>query len=125
MNKSGPTITVAVCLLSLFAMCSLQPAYAENQQNAALQRQMLADMNQQNIQNLQFQQRMNQVTQQYVTLSSAQKAMHDAIMSQLNNIPEPASRVQEKPGGGGSLHVPDESLQNLQFQQQLTQHPTT
>ncbi len=52
---------------------------------APSQQQMLQDMQQQNMQNLMFQQQMNQQAQQFTTLSNAQKAMHDSIMSMLNN----------------------------------------
>ena len=49
------------------------------------QQQMLQDMQQQNMQNLMFQQQVDQQSQQFTTLSAAQKAMHDAIMAMLNN----------------------------------------
>ncbi len=52
----------------------------------AQQQQMLADMQHQNQQNFLFQQKVNQQTQQFTTLSNAQKAMHDAIMAMLRNV---------------------------------------
>jgi hypothetical protein len=51
----------------------------------AAQQQMLAQMQQQNMQNLLFQQAVNQESQRFATLSNAQKAMHDAVMAMLNN----------------------------------------
>jgi len=52
---------------------------------AQMQAQMLADMQQQNMQNFMFQQEVNRQSQQFATLSNAQKAMHDSIMAMLNN----------------------------------------
>jgi hypothetical protein len=52
---------------------------------AQQQQQMLSQMQQQNMQNLMFQQAINAQSQRFATLSSAQKAMHDSIMSMLNN----------------------------------------
>ncbi len=47
--------------------------------------QMLQAMQQQNMQNLMFQQLVNQQAMQFATLSNAQTAMHNNIMNMLNN----------------------------------------
>jgi len=65
---------------------------------------------QQNMQNLMFQQQVNLQSQQFTTLSNAQKAMHDAIMALLSNAAGDGSgstvTQPTKTGSGASLFPP-------------------